>query len=362
MKKGAHLRDHLVELLRPDTASDGVAPYPLRDLEPVHALAGAIVDADLRRVRHGSAVIVVGGCRDEGRIAAVRQCTEPLIDDRESRVTQHAARFFGFAIRSGIEGGQPVEENKGLRAGLDKEFHICRMLRGRHIARHVAGRGARFPVGKRSFDLVLDLLRIDIAHDDKRRAFRPVPGVVEAAHQFGIGARDNVFEAYRHQRRSGTRTVEEAEFGFLQVLNRNVVQARFGQNHVAFGIQRDLTDVEIARDLAHQHEAGVERHRVILGHVEHVDGLRRLRVGIGVGAECQPEALQFAYHIAICDMLRTTKRHVVPSASRHPCANARRARLWARCSCESRSACHWRACRNAHPDRPAGRSSAAATA
>ena len=149
---------------------------------------------------------------------------------------------------------------------------------------------------------------------------------------------------------------------------------RFGEHDVAFGIERGLVDVEIARDLAHQHDAGVDRRRIVLGHVEHVDGLRRLRVGVGVGTERQTEALQLAHHVAVGDMLRTAEGHVFE----HVCdallvvafhqradihAQPNRQRAFGRGVAADRVAhAVGAACRSAHPDRPADRSSAAATA
>ncbi len=86
---------------------------------------------------------------------------------------------------------------------------------------------------------------------------------------------------------------------------------RLGEDDIALCIECGLRDHKLAGDLAHQHQRGIDGCRVVLRHVEGIDGLRRRGEGVGVGAEGEAQALQLLDHVAVGHMRRTSERHVL---------------------------------------------------
>src|SRR6185437_10147068 len=95
------------------------------------------------------------------------------------------------------------------------------------------------------------------------------------------------------------------------MLNRHVTQMRLGEDDIALGVECGLVDREFARDLAHQHQRCIDRRRIVLGHVERIDGLGRRGERVGVGTEGEAKALQHLLGVPRCLKKKTAEYHVL---------------------------------------------------
>ncbi len=94
--------------------------------------------------------------------------------------------------------------------------------------------------------------------------------------------------------------------------------AQFGQHHAAFAIDRGRIEPQFAGGFAHQHQRGVQQHRIGARQIELIHRAFECRGGIGIRAKRQACALQHLDHVAIGQVRATLERHVFDKMRQAP--------------------------------------------
>ncbi len=152
---------------------------------------------------------------------------------------------------------------------------------------------------------------VDIAHHHQRRPIGPVIGPVVIMDKLHGGIADDVGFADRgaHGRTpAGEPRIHDSE---LRAILRRVAQPLLRQNDAAFAIEGAGIEGQLARRLAHQHQARRNRVGIDLGQIELIDSFVIRGMGVDVRPIGQALALQDADHLPFGDIRRTLEGHVL---------------------------------------------------
>ena len=237
-----------------------------------------------------------------------------------SRAVQHGQRqlvdglaaALGQVVDGKVRRPHPAELHGGLRPRLDREPE------GRASRAHLAeigvwaGRTLALPVAEAGLDLGFHGDDVDVAHHHQRGALGTVVVVVDVGQQTDLGVLDDRHETDRPPLRRPLPIHGEADLRLGDPIGGAVAEPLLREDHTAFLVHRALVEGEVAGDLAHQHQRGVERGVVGLGQVELVGGVVEAGAGVGVGAERQAEAFEGLNHLAPArHVLGTVEGHVL---------------------------------------------------
>ena len=279
--------------------------------EPVFQLA--VLDlrghGERRHVLAEPAVADTGA--EKFRVGAALELAEALVHHVVDRPRDQVAAVIGDL---GLTLARPLPDDLHVRLrdlGVGHHAHQ-RLLMERHLAIGDRRRGsAILQRGEQFLDRLLDLLLVNVADDDDRLPFRPVPGVVERAQPRHRGVADDLRFADRQP--LGVARVVEEHRELLVADARSGAQpaAPLLDDDAAFLVHFLLRERQSAGKVGERGQAFRHDVRLVARQVEHVDGFVEAGVRVHVRAEPRADRFEVRHQLARLEVRAAVERHVL---------------------------------------------------
>ena len=123
---------------------------------------------------------------------------------------------------------------------------------------------AAFRVGKMGADPDLERFRIDVADDDQRRVLRAIMRGIETAQLLGCRLTNDVLAADRRHDPGAGIAQHQHLIGHAHVERRGIAGPFFGENDLAFGVERRGIEAHFARGFAQKRQCAFERRGIVV--------------------------------------------------------------------------------------------------